>query len=115
MVIIVKVDLVVLVCFGHNISQRKGVYMNIKRVDQLEKFFIVETTKLLSLYADIRVSDPRSGAITGGDISVDEEMDIVKHSWASLVSYAKIYNYGRFEGVDIDLEKFYKEKINVQT
>ena len=83
------------------------------KMDQLENFFIVETTKLIGLYDDIRVSDPRSGAITNEDMTQDVEMDIVKSSWATLVTYARLYGYKRFDDVDEDLEKFYIEKINV--
>lgn len=84
-----------------------------KKLDQLETFFVVETSKLIGLYDDIRVSDPRGGAVTGNDISQDDELSIVKHSWASLVTYARLYGYSRFDSVDQDIEKFYMEKINV--
>jgi hypothetical protein len=84
-----------------------------QELDQLETFFVVETTKLLGLYAEIRTSDPRGGAVTGDTLSQDEEVTIVKHSWASLVTYAQLYGYKRFATVNPDLETFYAEHINV--
>ena len=83
-------------------------------MDQLETFFIVETTKLLGLYEAIRTADPRNEKGVTGDITVDEELAIVKHSWAALISYAQLYGYKRFNTVDPDIEKFFLEKINVQ-
>jgi len=82
-----------------------------KKIDQLESFFITETTKLLDLYDQIRDTDPRSNAITGKTLTLDEEVAIVKHSWAALVSYAQIYGYKRFERVNPDIETFYLEVI----
>jgi len=88
-----------------NIMPRK------KKIDQLESFFIRETSKLLDLYDQIRETDPRGNAITGDTLSLDDEVAIVKHSWAALVSYAKIYGYIRFEKVNPDIETFYLEVI----
>lgn len=84
------------------------------KLDQLETFFVVETTKLLGLYDEIKTSDPRVEKGITGDIAIEEEIQIVKHSWAALVSYAQLYGYKRFITVDPDIEKFYLEKINVQ-
>jgi len=84
-------------------------------MDQLEIFLITETTKLIGLYDNIKTSDPRSEkAITGDEITIEEEIHIVKNSWAVLISYAKIYGYKKFDNVDPDIEKFYLEKLNVQ-
>ena len=86
----------------------------IEKIDQLETFFIVETTKLLGLYDEIKASDPRNEQGITGNITIEEEIQVVKHSWAALVSYAQLYGYKRFSTVDPDIEKFYLEKINVQ-
>jgi hypothetical protein len=85
-----------------------------EKFDMLETFFIVETSKLLGLYDQIKNSDPRAEKAVTGEVSQEDELAIVKHSWAALVSYAQIYGYERFKTVDPDLEKFYLEKINVQ-
>jgi len=37
---------------------------------------------------------------------------MVKHTWEALVMYAQEYGYNRFDKMDLDLEKFYMEKIN---
>lgn len=85
-----------------------------EKLDQLETFFIVETTKLLDLYDQIRTADPRNEKGVTGDITVDDELAIVKHSWAALITYAQLYGYNRFNKVDPDIERFFLEKINVQ-
>ena len=84
------------------------------KLDQLETFFVVETTKLLGLYEQVRSADPRNEQGITGDVSVDDELAIIKHSWAALVSYAQLYGYTRFNNVDPDIERFFLEKINVQ-
>jgi hypothetical protein len=81
--------------------------------DQLETFFIAETSKLICLYDQIKSSDPRSETSITGEVSSEDELSVVKHSWAVLISYAQLYGYKRFSEVNPDIEKFYLEKINV--
>jgi hypothetical protein len=84
-----------------------------KKLDQLETFFLAETSKIIGLYEQIKSMDPRGGPISEANVSLDDEIDILKGAWATLISYAKIYGYTRFANVDPCLEKFYMEKIDV--
>jgi hypothetical protein len=86
-----------------------------EKLDQLETFFIKETTHIIGLYDALKSSDPRGTAISDVNLTQEQEAEILKNSWAVLISYARIYGYKRFDDVDISLEKFFMEKINVQS
>lgn len=78
----------------------------------LEAFFIRETARLLDLYESLKNIDPRNNGVTSENRSLDEEITMVKNTWEALVMYAQEYEYHRFDKMDLDLEKFFIEKIH---
>jgi len=80
-------------------------------LDQLEKFFVVETHKLIEAYEVMRKNDPRNGPLTDPNLTIDQEMEIVKNTWALLILYAQRYGYERFNRLPLSLEQFYMENI----
>lgn len=85
--------------------------MTKKKIDQLEMFFIKESSKVLDIYEQMRNNDPRNKPLVEEFSSIDEEINMAKICWSMLITYAQEYGYDRFKNVDLDLEKFYMEKI----
>lgn len=82
-----------------------------KEIDQLESFFIRETANLLETYESIRSKDPRDSPLFDDSPDLEAELEIVKSAWKTLIAYAQIYNYHRFDTLNPDLEEFYNTKI----